>query len=102
MTLAELLGMGGPDALIDEAERRAGDETARFWLAVIEKHASQIVIEDMDDAVLSGIAQSWIRSLRLRLGIKPSPEAIRAQTRERVRRWRARMAREAWPCRQST
>ena len=95
MTLAELLRMGGPDAIIDEVERRAGDEAARFWLAVIEKHVSQLPVEDMSDVMLSGIAQSWIKSLRLRLGIRPSAETIRAQTRERVRRLRARMARAA-------
>ncbi len=89
-------GRGGPSALIEQVERRAGDETARFWLAVIEKDVSQLPVEDMSDVMLSGIAQSWIKSLRLRLRIKPSPEAIRAQTRERVRRWR--MARERAVC----
>jgi hypothetical protein len=58
---------------------------------VLEQQVQQIVVEDMDDAMLSAIVHGWIKSLRKRLGIRPSPDAIRAQTRERVRRFRARI-----------
>jgi hypothetical protein len=58
---------------------------------VLEQQVQQIVVEDMDDAMLSAIVPGWIKSLRKRLGIRPSPDAIRAQTRERVRRFRARI-----------
>jgi hypothetical protein len=42
--------------------------------------------------MLSAIVHGWLKSLRLRLGVRPSPDVIRAQTRERVRRLRARRA----------
>jgi hypothetical protein len=92
MSLDELVRIpGGPFALIEQAEQRAGDEVASFWLGVLEQHVPQIPVEDMGDVMLSAIAQSWIKSLRKRLGIRPSPDEVRAQTRERVRRFRARI-----------
>lgn len=87
MTLEELLPVGGPLALIAQAERRVGDQEASFWLGVLE--APEI---DVSDALAAVVVPSWIRSLRRRLGVTPSPAAIRAQTRERVRRFRARKA----------
>ena len=85
---------GGPFALIEQAERQAGDAEARFWLDVLEHHVAQALAKGVtgDDLMLSAIVHGWLKSLRQRLGIKPSLEAIRAQTRERVRRLRARRA----------
>ena len=91
MSLYELARSGGPNAMIRQAELEAGDQEARFWLEVLESQVPQIPIEDGDDILLSAIAQGWIKSLRQRLGLRPSPETIRAQTRERVRRFRARI-----------
>jgi len=38
----------------------------------------------LDEVIVDG----WVKSLRRRLGVRPSPQQIRDQTRERVRRWR--------------
>jgi hypothetical protein len=38
--------------------------------------------------MMAAIVPSWIKTLRKRLGVKPTPDEIRAQTRERVRRFR--------------
>ena len=85
---------GGPFALIEQAEQQAGDAEARFWLDVLEHHVAKALAEGVtgDDLMLSAIVHGWLKSLRLRLGVRPSPDVIRAQTRERVRRLRARRA----------
>jgi hypothetical protein len=90
-SLYELVRSGGPNAMIRQAELKAGDQEARFWLDVLEKQVPQIAIEDGDDLMLSAIAHGWMKSLRQRLGVRPSPDVVRAQTRERVRQFRARI-----------
>jgi hypothetical protein len=92
LSLYELGRSGGPNAMIRQAELEAGDQEARFWLEVLESQLPQIPIEDGDDIMLSAIVHGWIKSLRQRLGLRPSPDVIRAQTRERVRRYRERQA----------
>lgn len=87
ITLDDLARLvGGPFALVEQAERRAGDEEARFWLDVLEAC-------DISEAhfSLQILVPSWIKSLRKRLGVRPTPDTVRAQTRERVRRYRERM-----------
>jgi hypothetical protein len=86
-TWDELVEAGGPDAFIRRAEREAGDHEARNWLATLEGHKL-----NPDDGLLYCIVESWIKSLRRRLHEHPSPEAVRAQTRERVRQFRERKA----------
>jgi hypothetical protein len=90
MSLDELARSGGPNAMIQQVERQASDQEARFWLETLEAYwlATALVL----DLPYTMILDSWIKSLRRRLGVKPTPEAIRAQTRERVRRFRERMA----------
>jgi hypothetical protein len=88
MALDELFRAGGPQALIREAERRARDDEARFWLSVLETAGPRF--EGDENLLLPVMVQAEIRSPRKRLGLKPPIEKIRAQTRERVRRHRER------------
>jgi hypothetical protein len=75
-SLEELARSGGPNAMIRQAERQAGDQEARFWVDVLETCA----IDASGEAGLfmAALVPSWIQSLRKRLGIKPTAEAIRA------------------------
>jgi hypothetical protein len=86
MTVDELFRAGGPQALIREAERRAGDAEARFWLSVLETAGPRL--DGAENLLLPVMVQDAIRSLRKRLGLKPRIDEVRAQTRERVRRFR--------------
>ena len=90
-TLEDLIRQGGPLTCIQEVERQAGDAEARFWLGVLEVLAPPSG-EDMRTLMMFETVQMWVKTMRRRLGIKPTPEAVRAQTRERVRRYRARKA----------
>jgi hypothetical protein len=87
-TVSELIRMGGPLALIEQAKRRAGELEGRFWLGVLES----LEIDD-DGGIRHIIVPRWIKELRRRLGVAPSRTEVRAQTRERVRRFRCRKAR---------
>ena len=62
---------GGPFALIEQAERQAGDAEARFWLDVLEHHVAQALAKGVtgDDLMLSAIVHGWLKSLRQRLGV---------------------------------
>jgi hypothetical protein len=88
MSLDELFRAGGPQALIREAERQAGDNEARFWLSVLETAGPRL--EGAENLLLPVMVQAQIRSLRKRLGLKPPIKEVRAKTRERVRRHRER------------
>ena len=90
MSIRDLLDQGGVNAKIRQAEKQAGDEEARFWLSMLEEWLAQMPAwENADGAILTAIAHRWVKSLRKRLLVKPTAEAVRAQTRERVRRFRA-------------
>jgi hypothetical protein len=95
ITIEELFAAGGPQALIREAEKRAGDGEARFWLSVLETVGPRL--EGAENLLLPVMVQAEIRSLRKRLGLKPPIEEIRAQTRERVRRFREKAKGESLP-----
>jgi hypothetical protein len=90
MSLPQLIKRGGPEGLVREAMReaaeRAAKETREFWLDVLE----WLNLPDDSSPHLRAIHADYIRQLRRRLGIKPSPATVREQTRERVRRFRAR------------
>jgi hypothetical protein len=85
LTLADFfdVGMAG-------LERRAAEEAIKReregWLPMLEKFAAH---DDLDwrHRVL---VESEVRRLRRLLGIKPTLDERRAQTRERVRRYRER------------
>jgi hypothetical protein len=97
-TLDELYAVGGPAAYIAAAERRAGDQEAQWWLDELESRAlpEMDALTDpdgfADSEAAKGVVEIWIRQLRGRLGLKAPPDVVRAQTRERVRRLRARRA----------
>jgi hypothetical protein len=84
-TFAKLVKLGGPEHFAREESERAARRERTFWLGVLESWAV-----DNDD----WLCRIWIRDLRRRLGIKQPRdlETIRAQTRERVRRFRQRQA----------
>jgi hypothetical protein len=44
MSLDELARSGGPNAMIEQAERQAGDQEARFWLDVLTPCSSNATI----------------------------------------------------------
>jgi hypothetical protein len=80
-TVAELVEAGGPEGLARAAAREAAAKTRRFWLDVLE---------GIPEAERDFIVQMYIGGLRRRLGLHQPKDVIRAQTRERVRRFRAR------------
>ena len=82
-TFAELVRRGGPEGLAREAARHAARQEREFWLAALE----QMQPADDAEAMLCGV---YIQDLRRKLGLGQPIEVVRAQTRERVRRLRAR------------
>jgi hypothetical protein len=90
LTLSDLIKAGGPETLARRAAEKAGQEERRFWFNVL-KNLEPI----KDGSTGSAIVMTWLRTLRRQLRI-PAPrdkDLIRAQTRERVRRYRARTKR---------
>ena len=87
-TFAQLVRRGGPERFVREAAREAADHAAReereFWLATLEQMVQP------DDAIANVTLGLYIRDLRRRLGLRQPPDVVRAQTRERVRRFRRR------------
>jgi hypothetical protein len=74
--------------------REAADETARreaaFWaLAIADMLACEEASSNADPLALVTM-RGWLEELRRLAGIKPSPEEVWAQARERVRRYRER------------
>jgi hypothetical protein len=90
LTLQDLIRCGGVEGLARQAARKAADAERRFWLPILENMADQLKPsgDSRDDLFLPGYLESEIRTLRRMTGIPAAPERKRAQTRERVRRWR--------------
>jgi uncharacterized protein (DUF2267 family) len=90
MTIADLIKAGGPETFARQAAHKAAQGERRFWLRVLE----QVDLEEVNrrDSYEAAVVTAWIKSLRRQINVKPSPEVIRAQTRERVRRFRSRQA----------
>jgi hypothetical protein len=87
---AALIAAGGPMAKV----REAADETARreaaFWaLAIADMLAREKASSDADPVAVATM-DNWLKELRRLADIKPAPEKVRAQTRERGRRSRER------------
>jgi hypothetical protein len=101
-TLVDLILVGGPQVFIEEAVLEAAREARRYeaqeWLETLEAARPQIdALEAAGQA--SGTVSCfyrYIKTLRRMAGEKTPPDKalIRAQTRERVRRWRARAVRD--------
>ena len=96
-SLAELIRLGGPEQFIDAAVTQAAREArvteAKDWLEALEAARPQIeAIGELTPMVWS--YNEYIKTLRRLAGeFTPTPadkERVRAQTRERVRRLRAR------------
>jgi hypothetical protein len=91
MPFDDLARSGGPEAYIRGAARQAGDREARRWLTILSAFRQEFA-----DAGLKApdLVEHYLRRLRRRLGLRTPPDRdrIRAQTRERVRRFRARRA----------
>jgi hypothetical protein len=87
VTLPELIQVGGPEALARRAAQEAAQRERRFWFEVLDS-----LEPNAADSMSSVIVMGWLRILRRQLHI-PAPrdkDLIRAQTRERVRRYRER------------
>jgi hypothetical protein len=80
-----LMGAGG----VTRFERDAVRKVRQHWLVVCERWQEELDASDLPGRTY---ASQWAKTLRRRLGIKAprDRELMRAQTRERVRRFRAR------------
>ena len=83
--LTQLFAAGGPNAVARNAAADAARQKMEFWLKLLER----IKQEDLDTRGRM-MCSRYIRNLRRKLGIRPSKEEIREQTRLRVRRFRER------------
>ena len=81
----ELVAASGPNAVARNATAAAARQELEFWLKLLER----IKQEDLDTRGRM-MCSRYIRNLRRKLGIRPSKEEIREQTRLRVRRFRER------------
>ena len=90
-SLDELIEAGGPEAFAKQEAKQAARRERQLWLGVLERLELNRLNSDQQVIMIS-IVESYIRELRRRLGIRPPRETVRAQTRERVRRFRARRA----------
>jgi hypothetical protein len=87
LTLPDLIRAGGPETLARRAAHEAAQTERRFWLRVLSK----LDLAE-DGGMVAATVMVWLRTLRKQLRI-PAPrdkDLIRAQTRERVRRYRER------------
>jgi hypothetical protein len=86
-TWLDLIRAGGPEVYMRAAGLRAARQAelheARRWLAVLED-------ADPGDAQIAAAVAGYIKRLRRILGVRPPIDEVRAQTRERVRRFRAK------------
>jgi hypothetical protein len=80
-TLGELADAGGPETLARKAAQEAAQSERRLWLDVLEA---------IPEAKRPDIVCWWISDLRHKLGLRQPKDVVRAQTRERVRRYRER------------
>jgi len=79
------------DELVDEAVQDATRDALEQALSYLEGALEQVEADDtMDWTMLVAILHGRIRSVKRRLGIGPTKDEVRAQTRERVRQHRER------------
>ena len=88
-----LLKSGGVGRWEREAAATAIRATRQTWLSVLERFAhNQPAGTDFDEFVY---VDGQIKRLRRALGIKPTPDQVREQTRRRVQAFRERQRRKA-------
>jgi hypothetical protein len=83
-----LVEAGGPPGMVRRAMAVAAAQERRFWLGVlmsVQRRGGHDL--DASEAALLAV---YIRELRRQLHIRPAQKTVRAQTRERVRRYRER------------
>ena len=83
--LTQLIATGGPNGVARNDAEAAARQELEFWLKLLER----IKQEDLDTRGRM-MCSRYIRNPRRKLGIRPSKEEIREQTRLRVRRFRER------------
>ena len=83
--IRELVAAGGPNAVARNATAAAARQEMEFWLKLLERMKQEYL-----DTRGRMMCSRYIRNLRRKLGIRPSKEEIREQTRLRVRRFRER------------
>jgi hypothetical protein len=94
MSLAALRKAGGPERLAQRAAEQAVTEERKHWLELLLNiKATLDACNDPDDFDDRVYVEMQIKELRRRLGIATPIETVRAQTRERVRRFRERQRR---------
>jgi hypothetical protein len=88
LSFGDLVKAGGPEAFVRREAKKMATAVAEgeriLWLGRLER------MTPPDDPVRLAIYECYVRDLRRKLRIKPPKDVIRAQTRERVRRLRAR------------
>jgi hypothetical protein len=84
-TLLKLAEDGGPEIQVQRVAEQVMRAEREWWLTLLEN-----LPDRPPECRLRTAIARWVRDLRLRLGIRQSPDARRAQTRARVRRFRER------------
>jgi hypothetical protein len=88
LSFSALVKAGGPEAFVRREAKKMATAVAEgeriLWLGRLER------MRRPDDPTGLAIYEGYVRDLRRKLRIKPPKDVIRAQTRERVRRLRAR------------
>jgi|SRR6516165_3469574 hypothetical protein len=84
--LGRFLLAGGVEAVEHAAAEAAITAVWREWLPAVERMRR----EWRGDRLVAALLRDEVNRLRRRLRRRPPRDAVRTQTRERVRRWRAR------------
>jgi hypothetical protein len=93
LTLSELIKAGGPMTFVrlagERARRDAVLEEARSWLDMLAQQRTEIDKNSSeDDFFMAMMIEGYVKTLRRVLHEPPPLDERRAQTRERVRRFR--------------
>jgi hypothetical protein len=98
----KLMTAGGIDSQEYIAAEKAIEETRKKWLPILEGFREREFRERVtqkepssDDLLVIAFLDEEIQRLRRLLRLGPSPELVREQTRERVRRFRQRQRDQA-------
>jgi len=90
LTLDNLIDAGGPMAFVRKAAEEAARQEAEQWAEIVASALAKYEASGNPELTVVLMMQSWLKQMRRIAGMKPSVDEVRAQTRERVRRYRER------------